>query len=504
MKTPTRLPLLLATALALALAALTGTAESNLDLARRLNDAFVQVADQVSPSVVVITVTQKSGSQTDDSSSSDDSIPPDMRRFFRRRFQQGVPDQPLQGEGSGIIIRKDGYILTNHHVVEDADKIEVRLKDGRTFTAEVRGMDTPADVAVIKINATDLPVARFADSSKTRVGEFAIAIGAPFSLEYSVTFGHVSAKDRTSVFRGLDALNFTDQDFIQTDANINPGNSGGPLVNIEGEVIGVNTLIRGLHTGIGFAIPSNLAREISDQLIANGKFARAWLGITIATLRESPEYKEVLTGVKDGVVVRAILADGPSAKSDLRPADVINSIDGQPVITSEELKNIIRIKPAGKKVQLVVTRQADHTTNFFQTNVFVTPGLMQDEPQQLASAAPDFAPVPGPSSPSPAPSDQVPPVNLGVTVKTLTHGLARQYKVDLTEGVIVIHVEKDGLAAANGIKEGDIITSVNKQAVTNPVEFRDALQTSDPQKGVILNLISDGNSRFQVLKPEDN
>jgi len=156
-------------------------------------------------------------------------------------------------------------------VVDDAEKIEVRLKDGRTFPAEVRGVDGPSDVAVIKISAKDLPVAKLADSARTRVGEFAIAIGAPFSLDYSVTFGHVSAKDRSIPdYEGMTAM--SDQNFIQTDANINPGNSGGPLVNIEGEVIGINTLIRGLHTGIGFAIPINLAREIADHLIADGKY----------------------------------------------------------------------------------------------------------------------------------------------------------------------------------------------------------------------------------------
>src|SRR5881628_995604 len=161
-------------------------------------------------------------------------------------------------------------------------------------------MDPQSDVAVIKIDAKGLPTATLADSNKTRVGEFAIAIGAPFSLDYSVTFGHVSAKNRSDIVTGFERLTM-DQDFIQTDANINPGNSGGPLVNIEGEVIGINTLIRGLRTGIGFAIPCNLAREVADKLITDGKFVRAYLGVRIRSLREDAEYRDAITGVEDGV-----------------------------------------------------------------------------------------------------------------------------------------------------------------------------------------------------------
>src|SRR5881628_3792343 len=166
-------------------------------------------------------------------------------------------------------------------------------------------MDPQSDVAVIKIDAKGLPTATLADSNKTRVGEFAIAIGAPFSLDYSVTFGHVSAKNRSDIVTGFERLTM-DQDFIQTDANINPGNSGGPLVNIEGEVIGINTLIKGLRTGIGFAIPVNLVREVSEKLITEGKYVRAWLGVAIQALRENPEYRDLVTGITDGVIVTQI------------------------------------------------------------------------------------------------------------------------------------------------------------------------------------------------------
>ena len=214
----------------------------NLDVARKLNQAFVEVAEKVSPSVVVITVVQKPQKSGEEDTRFFNNLPREYRRYFHRPGDDSNTE-PLRGQGSGVIIRRDGYILTNGHVVEDAEKIEVRLQDGRTFKGTVRGVDAQSDISVVKIDAKDLSVAKFADSSQTRVGEFAIAIGAPFSLDYSVTFGHVSAKGRSGIIYDPSA----DQDFIQTDANINPGNSGGPLVNIDGEVIGINTLIRGMR-----------------------------------------------------------------------------------------------------------------------------------------------------------------------------------------------------------------------------------------------------------------
>src|SRR6266446_3719922 len=291
MKTFNLGPLLLAYGLMLGPGTMTAKEpSSNLELARQLNQAFVEVAEKVSPSVVVINVVQKPTASTtsDDEEIPFDAIPREFRRFFHRQSED-TPPEKSQGQGSGIIIRDDGYILTNSHVVEDAESIEVRLQDGRTFKATVRGVDQQSDVAVVKIEAKSLPVAVLGDSTKTRVGEFAIAIGAPFNLDYSVTYGHVSAKGRSNVILG-DAGASMDQDFIQTDANINPGNSGGPLVNINGEVIGVNTLIRGLHTGIGFAIPSSLAKEVSEKLIAEGKFTRLWLGIGTRAVRDTPDF----------------------------------------------------------------------------------------------------------------------------------------------------------------------------------------------------------------------
>jgi len=454
---------------------------ASLALARQLNQAFIELAEKVSPAVVVITVVEKPTAVTtdDEEDDSSDAVPREFWRRFHRQFKE-VPMEKSQGQGSGVIIRENGYILTNRHVVEEAESIEVRLQDGRTFKAKVRGMDPQSDVAVIKIDSKGLPTATFADSNKTRVGEFAIAIGAPFRLDYSVTFGHVSAKSRSDVVPPYDGGAMMDQDFIQTDANINPGNSGGPLVNIEGEVIGINTLIRGLRTGIGFAIPSSLAKEVSDQLIAEGKFTRAWLGVEIRTLRDDADFRELIKGPADGVVVHTVLPNGPAARSELKPTDIITAVDGRPVATAQQLRGEIRGKKIGKTVTLDVVRQGK------LIQVKVAPGEYVP-PTQLASVRRD-ATSEGDSN------------KLGVTVHALTRELASQFGVEPTEGVIIMSDEKDMPADLKGLKAGDVITSLNQQSVKNSKEFRDVLRKADLKKGIIVNVVSGKTARFEVLK----
>lgn len=448
------------------------------DVVQQLNDAFVQVAEKVSPTVVVINVVQPVTEDAEEENGSD-SFPPGFWREFHKQFKH--PEKGF-GEGSGVIVRENGYILTNRHVVDGAESIEVRLQDGHVFKAALKGVDPQSDVAVIKIEAQGLPVARMADSSKVRVGEFAIAVGAPFSLDYSVTFGHVSAKGRSSVVEGLEGQAM-DQDFIQTDAQINPGNSGGPLVNINGEVIGINTLIRGLHTGIGFAIPSSLAAEVSDALIEHGKFTRAWLGIGIQSLRDQPDLRHLVKGVDDGVVVSAILPQGPAASSDLKPSDIITAVDGHPVATAQQLRTAVRSKPIGQAVTLDVFRK-DKTIQ-----VKVTPSeWVQPVKAVVKTSKPD--------------SQQTEPVSLGITVQDLTRELARRFDVDSsgTEGVLVAAVQKGSPAANKQLKPGDIITSVNQQPVSSKKEFDAVLKKADLKQGVLLNLVSDKTARFEILK----
>jgi serine protease Do len=452
---------------------------ANLDIARQLNQAFVEVSQEVSPSVVVITVQQKPQPVlmgADGEGNRADELPPELRRM--------LPQERTTGEGSGVIIRSNGFILTNGHVVDDAERIWVRLQDGRAFPATVRGIDKPSDVAVIKIEAKDLPVAKLADSSKTQVGEFAIAIGAPFALDYTVTFGHVSAKDRANILDDPENPTLLDQSFIQTDANINPGNSGGPLINIEGEVIGINTLIRGLRTGIGFAIPSNLAREIADKIITDGKFTRSWLGIDIASLREDNTFRDLVPGIKDGVVVTDIIADGPASKSQLRPGDVVTAIDGKDVVTSQELKDEIRSKTPGSDVHLSVYRQTG--SRALSTNIVVRPGEWKP-------------PVENPTEVVSAPSaDSATIATAGLDVAVL-HRRGRG-----GQSLIVTAVEANSLADGAGVEVGDIIVSIGTELVTTPKQLSDLLKTADFHKGVRLNLISQGNPKFAVLRQSDH
>jgi serine protease Do len=468
-------------------AARPGVASPNLELARQLNQAFVEVAEKVSPAVVVITVTQKA-SLTGRLEAADEPPEESSPREFWHWFYRQMPEESI-GQGSGVIIRENGYILTNRHVVEDADIIEVRLRDGRKFKAVVRGVDPQSDVAVLKIEASGLPVATLADSNRTRVGEFAIAIGAPFQLDYSVTFGHVSAKSRANVVPTFIGGGLMDQDFIQTDANINPGNSGGPLVNIDGEVIGINTLIHGLRTGIGFAIPSSLAREVSDQLVAKGKFTRAWLGVSISGLKEDPTFQETIKGVDEGVVVRWILTNGPALNSELRRNDIIAAVDGRRVTTTQELRNEIRGKKIGQPVTLEVYRPQP-AGDPKRLAVKVSPAEFVDPPVEITVKRSD-----------PAPKDiPVPAADLGLTVEPLTADLADRLKVGAAQGVLVATVKKGGPADRQGIKPGDAITAINHQPVTRVREFRNALRGADLKKGVLLDLVSGGTARFEILK----
>lgn len=461
-----------------------------VELARKLNEAFIEVADKVSPSVVVIKVSRKSGFTFEFNTYEFkfwDLLPKEFRRrFFNEPRQEPKPKREphFTSQGSGIIIREDGYILTNSHVVEDAEKIRIRLKDGREFDAEVRGIDTKSDIAVLKIkdrNVKGLKVAKFGDSSKVRVGEFAIAIGAPYDLEYTVTIGHVSAKGRSQIIPDP----AMDQDFIQTDASINPGNSGGPLVNINGEVIGINTLIRGLRTGIGFAIPINLAREVAEKLITEGKYVRPWLGISIVSLNEAPEYKAIFKGVDDGVIVSAIHPDGPASKSELKPADVITAVDGKPVSTSQQLKDEIRSKKVGQSITLDIVRNGRPMKVKVKTETFPD----------------DSEPAP-PSQPSSQDKEKSEQQRLGITIQTLTRDLADKFGVELTQGVIITEVETGSPADTQGLRPGDIITDVNQKPVSSVKEFKEAMKSADLKKGVLLNIISENVKKFVVVKTD--
>jgi len=452
-------------------------ADAGKDVVHQLNSAFTKVFEIVAPSVVIIETTKKNDG-------SENSTLDDL--FFQGPQDDNAPrrgprsSQPIQSEGSGFIVRADGYIYTNFHVVEGADRIDVKLKDGREFQAKIVGTDEKTDVAVIKIEATNLPVAQFADSEAVRVGQFAFAIGAPFKLDYTFTYGVISGKGRSKL---LATGGYSISDYLQTDASINPGNSGGPLCDIDGKVVGMNTLINGLNRGLGFAIPSNLANEIGQQLIAGHKIVRPWLGIRIESLGDDPSIRDLFKGLDKGVVVRTIEADAPAYKSDLRPFDVITQVDGAPVSTDTQLQREILRKKIGQNVELTVWRKGQ------TLKIPVTTGEL---PSEISRASNEINP---PSPTKPEDSNK-----FGLQVQELTKEVAARLKLGVQQGVIVTDVADNSLAAAQDIQREDVITEVDGKKITTVASFRDALNKADPRKGVLLYLDRKGSKTFAVLK----
>ena len=449
-------------------------AAPGIDVVHQLNSAFAKVFETVAPSVVIIEVTKKA--DTGDSPLDDLFFQaPDDARQGRQ-----MPE-PIQTEGSGFIVRPDGYIYTNFHVVEGAEKLEVKLKDGRSLAAKVVGTDEKTDIAVIKVETNDLPVVQLADSDKIRVGQFAFAIGAPFKLDYTFTYGVISGKGRNKL---LETGGYNIADYLQTDTSINPGNSGGPLCDIDGKVVGMNTLINGINRGLGFAIPSNLVNEIGTQLIAGHRIVRPWLGIRIETLGDDAALRELFKGIDKGVVVRTIEADAPAYKSELRPFDVITTVDGQAVTTDTQLQHEILKKRVGQDVQLGVWRKGQ------TMKISVRTGELPNEIGQTAALQP------------PPPSEQREQnINkFGLQVQELTKEVASRLKLKVQQGVIVTDVAENSIAAGQNIQREDVITEVDNQPVTNVASFRAALTKADPTRGVLLYLDRKGSRTFAVLK----
>jgi Do/DeqQ family serine protease len=454
-------------------------ADAGKDVVHQLNSAFTKVFEIIAPTVVIIEVTKKNDGP--DTSTLDDL-------FFNQPQDESAPRrgprnrEPSQSEGSGFIVRQDGFIYTNFHVVEGADQVDVKLKDGREFKAKVVGTDEKTDIAVIKIDATNLPVAQFANSDEVRVGQFAFAIGAPFKLDYTFTYGVISGKGRSKL---IASGGYSISDYLQTDASINPGNSGGPLCDIDGKVVGMNTLINGLNRGLGFAIPSNLTNEIGQQLIAGHKILRPWLGIRIESLGDDPSIRDLFKGLDKGVVVRTIEADAPAYKSELRPFDVITQVDGAPVTTDTQLQREILKKKIGQSVELTVWRKGQ------TMKIAVTTGEL---PNEISQASNEVRP------PAPTTKPEESTNKFGLQVQELTKEMADRMKLSVGQGVIVTDVAENSLAAAQDIQREDVITEVDGKKITNLATFRDALNKADPRKGVLLYLDRKGSKTFAVLK----
>ncbi len=458
-------------------------------IAVQLNDAFVSVFERVAPAVVIIDVTKKPTSETEGNDYFHDF-------FFRPGPDgegSGAPDGPNsnghrqkpQSEGSGFVIQSGGYILTNNHVVTGADRITVKLKDGRQFPAKLTGTDEKTDIAVVKIEATDLPVEELADSDGVRVGELACAIGVPYNLDYTFTTGVVSAKGRNKLEIGS---NDNYEDYIQTDASINPGNSGGPLVNLDGKVIGMNTLINGLNRGLGFAIPSNMLREVGDQLIHAGRVIRPYIGVRIVSVDEdTPDrFGNVFNGVKKGVIVQTIMTDTPAYHSDLRPEDVITEVDGVPVGTDRDLQKQILSKKVGGTVQLSVIRRGK--------NIKV-PVVTAELPVEVVRNNPN-----GPGTGPDSDSQKQEAAQFGMQLQDLNRDLAANLGITANNGVVVTSVAEDSPAARAHIVVKDVITAVDDRPVKDVASFKEAAKTGDPRRGIVCYLERPAGKSFEVIK----
>jgi serine protease Do len=427
---------------------------------------FVGLVEKALPAVVFIDVTKKVGGDRQDSAD----------EFMRRFFGQPMPrQQRVPSSGSGFIIDREGRILTNNHVVRDAETIKVTLNDGRTFKATTVGTDQATDVAVIRIEGPNLPVLPLGDSEKLRIGDWAIAIGNPLGdLRGSVTVGIVSAQGRSNlnIFGGTPDY----QDFIQTDASINFGNSGGPLVNIRGEAIGINTAINTNGQGIGFAIPINLAKHVAEQLVAHGTVKRAMMGVTLANL--TPEIAEGFgLGGQQGVVIQSVFDGSPAERAGLRRNDVIVEMNGQPVTDRDKFRLRIADTPAGTKVRLGVLRDGKRIA----TEVTLTD---RDETVLAGRQAP-------------APGDEA--GDIGMSVRDLTPSERAELKVDA--GVRVTDVAEGSEAQDKDIQVNDVIEEVNRVPVSDTREFRaEVNKVRKAGKPIVLIVNRNGATRFETLK----
>jgi serine protease Do len=441
---------------------------------KSLGQAFVEVAKKVQPAVVNITTEKTITMRPWDRYGEDFFKGSPFEDFFRGfgfspREKGKEYRQKQRSGGSGVIVDKEGYVLTNNHVVEETDKVKVRLNDGREFTATVKGQDSRTDLAVLHIKAKDLPVADLGDSDKLEVGEWAIAIGSPFGLDHTVTVGVISAKGLSGLGTG------TYEDFIQTDASINPGNSGGPLINIDGEVVGINAMIIQPGTGIGFAIPINMAKQILSDLINQGKVVRPWLGVSVQDI--TPEMAEQFqVKEKEGVIVAQVHQGTGAEKAGLASGDIIKSVDDKPIKNINELVKEIQKKNVGQKVKLSIVRDGKAMT------LQVTTTAMPDKPEALKEKEVEE--------------------KLGARVQELTPQIAARYRIssEIKHGVVVISVEAGSPADDIGLQEGDVILEINRKKIETIKDFEKAIKEINIEKGIVFRLHRRGNSFYHSFK----
>jgi serine protease Do len=441
--------------------------------------SFVDVAKAVKPAVVNIFATRNGSSEGTQSTPFED---PFFRRFFgeewMKRFE-APKERKERGLGSGVIVDSNGLIITNNHVVNKADEIKVFLSDKREFKAKLVGTDAKTDVAVLKIEASSLPTVTWADSDRLEVGEFVLAVGNPFGLTQTVTLGIVSALGRSA---GIAEY----EDFIQTDAAINPGNSGGALVNVRGELVGINTAIysqSGGNMGIGFAVPSNMAHSIMGQLVQHGKVVRGWLGVSIQEL--TPELSSQFGVPKDtkGVLVSDVMDDSPAKKVGFERGDVIVEYDGKPMDSPAHLRNAVAQTFVGKKVTVKILREKK------PRSIDLT---IAEQPKNLAQAATEDN------------SESVAPAGLlsDIEVKEVNNELAGRYGLKSSDhGVVVVRVKSGSPAEEAGVRDGDLVLEVNRKPVGTLKAYERVVASLPKDQAVLLLLRRQGRAIYLTLRP---
>ncbi len=461
-----RLTQFIAMVLAVGLLSTTGL-QAAKSAPRMIPDNFSALAEQVGSAVVNIQV-EKTGKDKDAARPFEGHPFGDDR--FKDFFGKQLPHQDRRqaGIGTGFIIDKNGHIITNNHVVEDADKIKVKLKDEREFEAKVIGRDPHTDLALIKIDAkTDLPVASLGRSAELKVGEWVVAVGSPFGLEQTVTAGIVSAKGRAIGSGPYD-------DFIQTDASINPGNSGGPLVNLNGEVVGINTAIIAHGQGIGFAIPIDMATQIVAQLKDSGEVTRGWLGVNIQDLKgDLADYYGAKNS--EGVLVTDVVPGNPADKAGIKAKDVITAVNGEKVKTSRELTAKAATLPVGESTKITVLRDGQEKT--FDVKVAKRPLTVADAGKPPVEKEGEF----------------------GLQVANLTPEMAQRLNVNRETGVVVVGVRPESKAYKAGVQQGDLILEVNRRSVSSTGELKQLLATFKGGDAISL-LVQRANAGMMVIK----
>ena len=440
---------------------------------------LVEVAKAATPAVVNISTTRVIKGQ--------EGVPqtpffedPFFRRFFGDEFfrQFDVPkERREQSLGSGVIVDSKGYIVTNNHVISKADEIKILLNDKREFKGKMVGTDPKTDLAVVKISATDLPTIPWGDSSKLQVGELVLAVGNPFGLNQTVTMGIISAVGRANV--GLADY----EDFIQTDAAINPGNSGGALVNIHGELIGINTAIftrSGGYMGIGFAVPSNMAKLVMESLKTKGKVVRGWLGVTIQEVNADLAKQFGLKETK-GALVSDVLEGSPAEKAGIERGDVMIDLDGKPVESATQLKNMVAQLTIGNKVSLTVVRDKK------EKRLTVVIG---EQPKEIATSGTDE-------------EREGSKAVAGIEVHDLTPEISRRFGFSRDEkGVVVTQVEPESRADIAGVRRGDLIMEINRMLVQSTDDYERIISSLKKDESVLLLVSRQGRTLFITIAPE--